>query len=115
MRLTDCLRSSADLTGTSTAPTGVAHNANDVAATGTLKLYTVNPGTLGTLVGYIRNAQVFLNVATAANAIKTWVFGDRNEKAIFVPVGYTFFVNGNAAAVPTGGTVDVTITWEEGV
>ena len=109
------LRSSPDLTGTSSAPTGVAHNANDQAATGSLKLYTANPGTLGTLVGYLRQAQVFLNVATAAADRMVWDFGIRNEKAILVPVGYTFFINGVAATVPSGGTVDLCITWEEGV
>lgn len=107
------LRSTVNSSGTSTAPTPVAHNPLDAASSCTLALYTANP-TLGTLVGYFRNSQVFLNVATAAADRLVWDFGIRNEKAIVVPVGYTFFINGNGAAVPTSGTLDISVTWEEG-
>lgn len=108
------LRSAATTGGTSTAPAAVRHNPSDQAATATLGLFTAN-GTVGTAFGTLRNSRVFLNVATAQADRCVMDFGERNEKAIVVPVGYTLAIGGNGATVPSGGVLDLSITWEEGV
>ncbi len=63
-------RSTANSGGTSTAPTAVPLDSNDIAASAAVKAYTANPATLGTLVGNILSRKVVLDAAaTPGNGV----------------------------------------------
>ncbi len=110
------VRSGANLTGTSTSPTAVPHDSASAAATATVKAYTVNPGTLGTLVGNIRVAYTFLAApatATVGSEPLFLDFGTRPSQAIVLRgTTQVFAVNLNAATV-TGGAWDINLEWTE--
>jgi hypothetical protein len=103
-------RSTANLTGTSTAPTLVPHDNTAVAATATVLAYTANPGTLGTLVGNIRAEYMFLaapGTATVTSEKLFMDFGTRPSQAVILRgVGDVLAINLNAATI-TGGAFDV--------
>ena len=110
------VRSSANLTGTSTTPTVVPYDSNSAAGTAVVRAYTVNPGTLGTLVGNIKTAYTFLAApatATVASEPLFFDFGVRPAQAIVLRgTAQVFAVNLNAATV-TGGAWDINIEWTE--
>jgi len=110
------VRSAANLTGTSTAPTLVPHDSASAAATAVVKAYTVNPGTLGTLVGNIKVAYVFLAApatATVGSEPLFLDFGVRPSQAIVLRgTSQVLAINLNAATV-TGGAFDINIEFTE--
>ncbi len=106
-------RSTANSGGTSTAPTMVAFDSTDIAASAAVKAYTANP-TTGTLAGNLSVQKVVLDITgTVANGLqavlrpapggKPWVLNSGTE---------TLAVN-FAGATIAGATVDITITWRE--
>lgn len=108
-------RSVANLTGTHSAPTIVPQDSGSAAATATVLAYTANPGTLGTLIGNIRNAWLFLAApaTTAATEKLALDFGNRPAQAVVLNgIAEVFAINLNAATV-TGGTFNVTVEWSE--
>jgi hypothetical protein len=108
------IRSSADLTGTSTSPTPIQFDANDPAATAVVKAYTANPGTLGTAVGTIRSDKAELVIAPAVPDRLVWDFGTRPGKAVTLRgIGQVFAVNLNAIAIGTATLIDCAIEWTE--
>lgn len=110
------VRSSANLTGTSTTPTVVPYDSNSAAGTAVVKAYTVNPGTLGSLVGNIKSAYVFLAApatATVASEPLFLDFGVRPSQAIVLRgTSQVLAINLNSATV-TGGAFDINIEWTE--
>lgn len=110
-------RSTANLTGTSTSPTGVPLDSASPAATAVVKAYTVNPGTLGTLVGNIGAVKLPLPLAaTGADLTRTNIIGVNigpMQPVTLRGVAQTFALNGNAATLGTGAQVDCTLEWTE--
>ena len=74
-------RSTADTTGTSTAPVPVSRDTTNTAATATLALYTVNPGALGTAVGTLDTCRLLLNAVATVPDICTFTYGVNNDQA----------------------------------
>lgn len=105
-------RTTANTSGTSSVPTTTLHDTSNTAATAALKAYTANP-TLGTLGGLVRSAKLNLGAVGAAGKI-SWEFGTRNDQAIVLR-GTTqgLVLNWNGAAVPSGDTLDIFISWVE--
>lgn len=109
-------RSSADLTGTSTAPAllprdSVNSTTAGTAATATLALYTANPGTLGTTVGTLDSCRLFLQTATGGSPdVCVFSYGT-NDDQLTVLRGTTdiLAVNFAGAALPTGAIVDIDV------
>ncbi|SRR6266568_423665 len=114
-------RSSADLTGTSSSPTRVAHDSGNAAVSATVLAYTANPGTLGTLVGAIRNIRAFLQFTpiTATEfpmmpPLYIEDFGMRGSQPIVLRgTGDVLAVNLNAVATITGWLFDISVEWTE--
>lgn len=111
-------RSTANLTGTSTAPTAVAHDSTSAAATATVAAYTVNPGTLGTLVGIVRGGRLESDAAasnTTAPGELAWRFGDVWTMPIVLRgAAQVFALNGNAASFASGASLTCWVEWSEG-
>ena len=109
-------RSTANTTGTSSAPTPVPHDSNSAAATATLKAYTANPGALGTAVGTIRAQRGTVNTAATPavpNVPVVFEFGRNNDQACVlrgVLESLNLSLNG---VTMTGGLLEVEITWTE--
>jgi hypothetical protein len=113
-------RSSADLTGTSTAPTRVAHDSLNAAVTATVLAYTANPGTLGTLVGAFRNIRMTLQLtpqtATDFPISLPYIedFGQRGGQPIVLRgIAEVFAINLAAIATITGWLFDISVEWSE--
>jgi hypothetical protein len=111
------VRSSADLTGTSTSPAAVPYDSTNAAATATIKAYTANPGTLGTTVGTIRSSKLLFNLAapTAGSESGRLIedFGDRPTQAVVLRgVAQVLAVN-LAGVTVAGGSVDISIEFTE--
>jgi hypothetical protein len=107
-------RSTAGSGGTATNPAALKHDTSDPAATATLTLYTANP-TVGTAVGTLHNARVFLPLVTATgSAPLVWDFTQRNEEGIVLR-GTTdiLAINGVGDTVPSSGVLDIDVTWIE--
>lgn len=118
-------RSTLDLTGTSTTPTAVAltrllGGAGTVitpVATAIVRAYTVNPGTLGTLIGLVDSNKLNLPLAATGAAIVPlrFVFSDaRNTQPILlVGVNDLVALNGNGATLAAGANLDCSVEWYE--
>lgn len=110
-------RSTANLTGTSTAPTAVPYDSTSAAATATVLAYTANPGTLGTLVGIVRGGRLATDAAatgtTAPGAVE-WRFGDVwTQPVVLRGIAQVFAINGNAASFAAGASLTCWVEWSE--
>lgn len=109
-------RSTANLTGTSTSPTAVPLDSSSAAATAVARAYTVNPGTLGTLVGILNAAKVPLPLAATGADLARSNFANAVPPAQPVTlrgVTQVFALNGNAATLGTAAALDCMIEWIE--
>jgi hypothetical protein len=105
-------RSTANSGGTLTNPTPCQHDSNDAAVSATVQLYSANP-TLGSSAGVARAAVLNLGAAGGAGVI-TWDFTNRNDKALVLRgVAQSLNLNFVGQAVPSGTSIDVSITWTE--
>lgn len=105
-------RSGADLTGTSSAVTAVPNDSVNPAASATVLAYTVNPGTLGTLVGAV--AAIKGTVTTAGAGLQTVCEFDFSAAPIVLRgITQVLALNLNAVTM-AGGLLDVEIIWAEG-
>jgi hypothetical protein len=105
-------RSSANTAGTSTAPTKVAHDSTNAAATAVVAAYTANP-TLGTLVGAVRTRKVFIGTATGNSDECIFDFGIRPTQAVVLRgVAEVLSVNMNGVT-SAGNSYDISIEWSE--
>jgi hypothetical protein len=108
-------RSTADTSGTPTTLTAVPHDANDAAATGTAVSYAANP-TTGSLIGNIGARKIGL-VTAASNIIPQTIEyrpgNNLDQTWVLRGVAQVIALNWNGAAVPTGTSLDVEITWKE--
>lgn len=107
-------RSTANTAGSFSVSIAVPHDSTDAAATATVVTYTANP-TLGTSVGNVRAARVF--IPTAGTDLSTFVydfnFGTLPEKAITLRgTTQVLALNLNGATV-TGGTWTCFVEWTE--
>lgn len=112
------LRSTADLTGTSTSPTAIPLDSNDAAATAVVRAYTVNPGTLGTSVGVL--ATKLLGTVTLASATVepnpnfNFDYGLNNDKEVVLRSSAAVYaLNAIAASFTAGTALNCYIVWTE--
>jgi len=110
-------RSTANTTGTSTTATNVPNDSASPAATAVVKGYTANPGALGTAVGTLRSGKLALQLATTGLALTPlrWQFGDSpyEQPIVLRGVAQTLALNGNAATLAAGASLDCNVTWTE--
>ena len=107
-------RSTANTAGTSTAPTRVAYDSTNAAATATVLAYTANP-TLGTAVGTASASRAFIpGAATASDAQGLEIVsGDVGQQSMTLRgIAEVLAVNLNATTV-TGAAINVTVEWTE--
>jgi hypothetical protein len=106
-------RSTADTAGTSTAPTIIALDSNNAAATAVLAAYTANP-TLGTAVGTIWQAKYLYVIAASGNPnVLTIDFSQLGQSATLRGVAQQLALNLNAVAFATAGSVDYSFVFTE--
>jgi hypothetical protein len=102
--------------GTSTAPTSVTHDPNDVAASCTVAAYTVAP-TAGTHVGLVRAGRVVGGTVTGGGSgilPLLWQWTAINDKAyVLRNASQQIALNGFGAALPAGSVFEIGITWSE--
>lgn len=106
-------RSTANTAGTSTAPTLVAMDSTQSAASATVLAYTAN-NTPGTLVGNVRGAKLPLGTATAP-AAQGAVFDfstDAAKSLVLRGITQVACLNWNGATT-AGNSVNVDIEWTE--
>jgi hypothetical protein len=109
--------STADTGGTSTAPTILQHDSNDIAPTATVLAYTANP-TLGTLNGVARIGILGTAITGGGSAVSMepilWSFGWQNDKEIVLRgTAQEFSLNANAVSFPAGTALSCYIEWTE--
>jgi hypothetical protein len=105
-------RSTANTGGTSAAVTAVPLDSNNAAATATVLSYTANP-TLGTLVGTVRAARVFIPATTGSPILQVFEFQNDGTQALILrgtSQVAAISLNGNTIA---GGSVCIGIDWVE--
>lgn len=111
-------RSTANATGTHTAPTiGAFDSASPATALATVLQYSANPGTLGTAVATLRESILDTNVAatqTYPTQSMVWDFGkDQDEDVTLRAATDVFAINGNAASAPSGTSMICSLEWSE--
>lgn len=107
-------RSTANTSGTSSAPAAVPHDSTSGAATATVLAYTGNP-TLGSTVGAVRSAYIGLTGTSGVTggAIQEWLFSTANDQAVTLRgVAQVLALNLNGVTV-TGGAFNVWVEWTE--
>jgi len=107
------LRSAANTGGTSTIPTGVKLDQNDLAASAVVTQYSANPSALGTALGTIDWQLLNLGVAGAWGQV-LFNFGLNLGRAVVLRGPSQWLaVNLNGDAVPSGGKVGYALLWTE--
>jgi len=107
--------SSADTGGTSSTLTAVPLDSANATATAVVKAYTANP-TLGTAVGDIDDAQVYVGIGTGGNQsnLQQWTFGNRaNAQGLILRgVAQQLSVNLNGTTL-AGNNLSISVEWTE--
>lgn len=111
------LRSTANATGTHSAPTAVPLDSNNAAATATVLAYTANPGTLGTLIGNIDTKSLTTNTAASSAFLSQPTIFDFNagdeQQVVLRGATQVFALNGAAASFTSGAALNCTVKWTE--
>jgi hypothetical protein len=111
-------RSTANATGTHAAPAIVPFDSNNPAATATVLQYTVNPGTLGTLVGYAWSGWVnspIITTASIGQSVLEINFEDMfGQPLSLLSTSEVLAWNFQGAALPGGLSVNAYVVWTEG-
>ena len=106
------LRSTADTGGTSTSLTRVPHDSNNVASSATVTSYTGNP-TLGTTVGNLRTAKMFIGSTSVQGQELIWQFGDLPGQALTLRgTAQEACINFNGVTL-SGASFDIDVEWTE--
>lgn len=106
-------RSTADTSGTSTAPTAVPYDSGDAAASAVLAAYTANP-TTGTTVGAIRSALISIGATTnGSNEVQVFDFGATNGKPVVLSGTAQALAVNLAGVTVTGGSFYISVEWYE--
>jgi len=109
-------RSSANTGGTSTNPTKVPLDNNNIAGTGTVTAYTANPSALGTLIGAIDTAFLSFGV-NAVSPPYDRSFGNAvgTQSIVLRGSSQSLAVNLGGGTVPSGGALCIGVEWTESV
>ena len=112
------VRSTANAGGTSTTRTAVPMDSNNAAATATMRVYTVNPTTVGTLIGNIRTTKLTTAGTTASTAyqdVYVWDFTDSGlqQGIVLRGIAQVFAINFGGAPPASGFIINANITWSE--
>lgn len=105
-------RSSANIGGVSLSSAATPHDSSSPASTTTVLSYTVNPTSLGTLVGTLRAVRDSVVGSNVANNY-IWDFGGRPSQAIVlrgVAQGICLSLNNSAV---TGSVANMSVEWTE--
>lgn len=107
----------ANTAGTSTTPTPMKHDSNDVAASATVLLYSAAP-TIDSSATIWKTVRMTLAVAPAATSVNPdryiYNYGAEGYEPLTLRgVTEEFAINFASAAVPSGGVYDVAITFSE--
>jgi hypothetical protein len=108
-------RSTANRGGTFTAPTMVSYDTLNATATAGVSAYTANPTTVGTLVGAVYAARLFIpGAATASDAQGiSLAFGDVAEQNMTLRgAAQSLALSLNGVTV-VGGSANISIDWTE--
>ena len=106
-------RSTATSGGTRAAATAVPLDAGDSAASSAPGGYSVNPTSLGTLVGAIGRTYVPLSTASGGGeASHDWVFGERGKDLVLSGTGQGIALNLNGVTI-TGCVLSIEVDWYE--
>jgi hypothetical protein len=108
-------RSTANSGGTFTAPTMVSYDTLNATATAGVSAYTANPTTVGTLVGAVYAARLFIpGAATASDAQGiSLAFGDVAEQNMTLRgAAQSLALSLNGVTV-VGGSANISIDWTE--
>jgi hypothetical protein len=104
--------------GTATQPSIAKHETADIAPSGVVNQYSVNPVSLGTGV-LVRGLHMSLPPSTTPGLPLSGVdlyFGNRPAKGVkLTGANETFAINWNGNAVPAGSSLYVNIEWTEEV
>ena len=108
-------RSTLNTGGTSTIIFGTPFDVENTPATAVVEAYTENPLTLGTLIGNVFSARVFMpGAATATDAQGlSKSFGDVGQQYMTLRGSGILFGINFASSTIIGGSADVTIEWTE--
>ena len=104
-------RSSAASAGTSTNPTYVPRDANQVAATAAIKVYTANP-TIGSSVGNIWLGLVPVTATTGSAPVTDIDFNLTGTPILLSGTSQTLCINLNGVTY-SGNTFYITVEWSE--
>lgn len=108
-------RSTANVGGTSTVLTSVPYDSTNLPATATVRYYTANPTTLGTLVGAFHNEKLIIGAANSADS-DALVFStiDSSASQDITLRGPSEFLCVNMNGVTsTGNLMNIDIMWTE--
>lgn len=115
-------RSTQTTGGTFVNPAKIPHDPSDPAATAGIVAWSTNPTSLGTLLGPIRSAKLYLTSSNASPSTQpavnfspnlSWDFGTRNNKPIILrSVNDALALNLSGTTV-TGGSLDISVEWSE--
>jgi hypothetical protein len=107
-------RSTLNSGGTSTTRAAIPHDSNNIAASATIKAYTVNP-TLGTAIGTVRTRRTQIQATMVSSAIDDvlWEFGTRPSQALVLrTVNEMVSINLNGVTL-SNNLFDIDIEWTE--
>lgn len=110
-------RSTANTGGTSTTPSVVPLDSDDVAGTAVFRAYTANP-TVGTSIGEIRRFKLVIPQAVplggvGASRVEDFTFADLGQKSVVLRgTSEVLSINMNGVTL-TGGSMDCFIEWTE--
>lgn len=106
-------RSAANSAGTSTTPTVVKLDTTSPNASAVVRAYTANP-TLGALVGNLDVAKLALPLAATGANMQIYVYVNMSGSIpLRVRSGEVVALNGNAATLAPGASLDCSIEWTE--
>jgi hypothetical protein len=110
-------RSAANTTGTSTSPTVVPLDSQNAAGTAVVKAYTANPGALGAIVGVVDSYKLALPLAATGSEMQVgatdFLQSRFTQPIILRGVAQTLALNGNAATLAAGASLNCSATWFE--
>lgn len=114
VRMSIVKRSADNTAGTSTAATKVPYDSNYAGATNTVRHYTVNPTSLGAVIGSVCDDKIFVPVTTVvANPPQVWNFTEDDSPGIRLRgVAEILALNLNAITI-SGNSFNVRVEWGE--
>jgi hypothetical protein len=108
-------RSTLNIGGTSTTPPKVSMRSSNPASISTVRAYTTNPTTLGTIVGVLNSEKYYVSTAGNLGGRPSIVWlSQKSQPPTIMGSNELIALNFNATAVSmTGASFNITIEWRE--